>query len=174
MIGIINASPLTYLGKIGALSLLPKLFTECYTTLIVKNEVLSEEKSPEISVLKESFSDWLSLKEPTDQQLVNRLKELNIHTGEASVIALAKELQDNSDESVVIIDDLAAREIARTLDLKVTGTIGILIKSLKLKFIMVGKCKNFLHILVENTNFRISAALFSKILSEIDKIQDKF
>ncbi len=174
MIGIINASPLIYLGKIGALSLLPKLFNECYTTLIVKKEVLSNDNAPEFTVLKESFSNWLSLKEPTNQQLVNRLKELNIHTGEASIIALAKELQDNSDEIVIIIDDLAAREIARTLDLKVTGTIGILIKSLNSKFITGEKCKNFLHILVENTTFRISSALFSKILKEIEKIQNKY
>lgn len=177
MIGIINASPLIYLGKIGALQLLPKLFMECYTTLIVKREVLRSESSmntPEFSVLEESFSNWLSLKESTNQQLVERLKELNIHVGEASVIALAKELQDNSDEDIIIIDDLAAREIARTLDSKVTGTIGILIKALKLKFISGEKCKNFLQILVENTTFRISSALFSKLLKEIEKIQDKY
>jgi len=72
----------------------------------------------------------------------------------------------------VIIDDLEAREIARTLDLKVTGTVGILIRSLILKFITVKKCKNFLHMLVENTTFRISSALFSKILKEIEKIND--
>ncbi len=173
MIGIINSSPLIYLGKIGALPFLPKLFTECYTTLFVKKEVLSDEKAPEFSVLKESFSSWLSLKEPTNQQLVDRLKVLNIHTGEASVLALAKELQDKSDETVMIIDDLAAREIARTLDLKVTGTIGVLLKSLSSKLIAVEKCKNFLHILVENTTFRISSALFSKILKEIEKIHDK-
>jgi hypothetical protein len=177
MIGIINASPLIYLGSIGALQLLPKLFMECYTTLIVKREVLSSENgmnTPEFSVLEESFSVWLSLKESTNQQLVERLKELNIHIGEASVRALAKELQDNSDEPIIIIDDLAAREIARTLDLKVTGTIGILIKALNLNFISGEKCKDFLQILVENTTFRISAALFSKLLKEIEKIQDKY
>jgi len=174
MIGIITASPLIYLGKIGALSLVPKLFTECYTTQIVKKEVLSDDNAPEFSVLKECFSNWLSLKEPTNQQLVDRLKELHIHTGEASVIALAKELQDNTDEIVMIIDDFAAREIARTLDLKVTGTIGVLIKSLSLKFIAVEKCKDFLHFLVENTTFRISSALYSKLIKEIEKINDKY
>ncbi len=70
MIGIINASPLIYLSKIGAILLLPKLFTKCYTTLIVKQEVLTDESMPEFSVLKELFSEWLSLKEPTNQQLV--------------------------------------------------------------------------------------------------------
>ena len=173
MIGIINASPLIYLSKIGALSLLPKLFSECFTTLIVKKEVLSDDNAPEFSVLKECFSNWLSLKEPTNQQLVDRLKELHIHSGEASVIALAKELQDESDEIIMIVDDFAAREIARTLDLKVTGTIGVLIKSLLLKFITVEKCKNFLHVLIENTTFRISSTLYSKILKEIEKINNK-
>jgi len=135
MIGIINASPLIYLGKIGALYLLPKLFTRCYTCQIIKKEVLSDETVPEFTVLNECFLTWLSLREPKNQQLVERLKELNIHTGEASVLALAKEIQEKTDEIVIIIDDLAAREIARTLDLKVTGTIGILLKSLSLKLI---------------------------------------
>ena len=174
MIGIINASPLIYLSKIGALSLIPKLFTECYTTLIIKKEVLSDDNVTEFSVLKDSFSSWLLLKEPINRQLVERLEELHIHVGEASVLALAKELQDITGESVIIIDDLAAREIARTLGLKVTGTIGVLIKALHLKFIGVEKCKNFLHNLVENTTFRISSALYSKILKEIEKINDKF
>lgn len=172
MIGIINASPLIYLGKIGALPLVPNLFTECYTSLIIKKEVLSDETVPEFTVLNECFSTWLSLKEPRNQQLVDRLRELNIHTGEASVIALAKEIQEKTNEIVIIIDDFAAREIARTLDLKVTGTIGILLKSLSLKFIDVKKCKDFLHILIENTTFRISSALYSKILKEIEKIRD--
>jgi len=174
MIGIINASPLIYLSKIGALSLIQKLFTECYTTLIIKNEVLSDDNVAEFSVLKDSFSSWLLLKEPINRQLVERLEELHIHTGEASVLALAKELQDNTGESVIIIDDLAAREIARTLGLKVTGTIGILIKATRIKFINIEKCKNFLDNLVENTTFRISSALYSKILKEIEKIDDKF
>lgn len=173
MIGIINASPLIYLGKIGALYLLPNIFTECYTTSFVEKEVLVKENVPEFSVLEECFSSWLSLKEPTNVQLVKRLEKLNIHVGEASVIALAKELQDNTNESIVIIDDLAARDIARTLNLKVTGTIGILIKALQRKYIDIEKCKEFLHNLVEYTNFRISSALYSKILKEIEKTSNK-
>jgi len=100
--------------------------------------------------------------------------ELHINTGEASVLDLAKKFQDNTGESVIIIDDLAAREIDRTLGLKITGTIGALIKAPRLKFINVEKCKNFLHNLVENTTFRISSALYSKILKEIEKNNDKF
>ena len=81
MIAIINASPLIYLGQIGALNFLPKLFSRCYTTSLVKNEVLGQKKVPEHLILKESFSDWLILKEPSDQRLMKRLEDLQIHPG---------------------------------------------------------------------------------------------
>ncbi|MHA1824394.1 MAG: DUF3368 domain-containing protein [Promethearchaeota archaeon] len=173
MIGIINASPLIYLGKVGALYLLPKLFSKCYTTSLVRNEVLGDTSVPEFSILDESFSNWLSLMEPTNKQFIKRLEKFGIHNGEATVIALATQLQSKSNESVVIIDDLAAREIARTLDLRVTGTLGILIKALKLNHINLVKCKDFIYNLVENTAFRMSSALYSRILKEIEKTEGK-
>ena len=173
MIAIINASPLIYLGKIGALILLPKLFSRCYTTLMVKEEVLSQKKAPEYLLLEEIFSDWLIIKEPGNQNLRKRLEEMQIHPGEASIIALGKELQEKAEENVIIIDDLAAREIARTLELKITGTIGIILKSLHVELINKKKSKSLFQSLVENTTFRISAILYSKILKEIDDFQLK-
>ena len=168
MIAIINASPLIYLGQIGALILLPKLFTQCYTTNLVKNEVLSQKNAPEYTILEESFSEWLTIKEPSNQKLMKKLEELQIHPGEASIIALGKELQDKAEENILIIDDFTAREIARTLGLKITGTLGIIIKALQLSFITKKECKHFIRNLIENTTFRISATLYSKILEEID------
>ena len=50
--------------------------------------------------------------------------DLNLGKGEAEVIALANETGLKT-----IIDDLKARSIAEKLALKVTGTIGILLKA---------------------------------------------
>jgi len=62
---------------------------------------------------------------------VNLLKgTLNLGKGEAEVITLAKEIAMK-----IIIDDLKARKVAETLELKVTGTIGLLLKAEKLGFI---------------------------------------
>jgi len=171
MIAIINASPLIYLGQIGALTLLPKLFTQCYTTNLVKYEVLSQKNAPEYPILEDSFSEWLTIKEPSNQKLMKRLEELKIHPGEASILALGKELHDKAEENILIIDDLTAREIARTLGLKITGTLGIILKTLHLSFISKKECKDFIRNLIENTTFRISATLYSKMLKEIDDFQ---
>ncbi len=171
MIAIINASPIIYLGKIGAITLLPKLFSRCYTTTIVKKEVLGDEKVPEFLILEEYFSDWLTVKNPSYKQLIKRLEDLQIHSGEASIIALGKEMQEKAEEKIIIIDDLTAREIARTLELKITGTLGIILKALHQRLIMKKECKYFLQFLIENTTFKISTTMFSKILKEIDEFE---
>jgi len=171
MIAIINASPLIYLGKIGALSLLPKLFSSCFTTNIVKYEVLNQEDAPEHTILEESFANWLIVKEPTNQKLVKKLEALQFHLGEASIITLAKELQDKGEKDILIIDDLTAREIARTLEIKVSGTLGIIVKAMRSSFITKIECKNYLRNLIENTSFRISATIYSKVLNEIDEFK---
>ncbi len=137
----------------------------------VKKEVLNEKSAPEYPVLEESFSGWLIIKTPENQKLMKRLEDLQIHPGEASIIALGKELQDISEETVLIVDDLTAREIARTLGLKSTGTLGIMLKALRLELMTKKKCKNFLRTLIENTTFRISAVIYSKIFKEIDDFQ---
>ena len=49
----------------------------------------------------------------------------DIHRGEAEVIALAASLPD----AQLILDDLAARRHAKLLGLRVTGTLGILLKA---------------------------------------------
>jgi len=172
MIAIINASPLIFLGKIGVLRLLPKLFDVCLTTCIVKEEVLKPKNVPEYLILEESFSEWLKVQEPLNHVLRKKLVLLELHEGEASVIALAKELQEKGEKNVVIIDDLAAREIARTLSLQVTGTIGIILKTLHNKLISKLEAKNSLKVLIEETSFRISAVLYIKVLKEIDQYND--
>lgn len=169
MIAVINASPLIFLGKIGALKLLPQLFDICITTETVKNEILMQKDAPEHFILEESFSDWLKIQKPSNQELKKKLILLELHEGEASIIALAKELQEKGEKNVVIIDDLTARDIARSLSLEVTGTVGIILKALYSNLISKGESKNLLKVLIEETPFRISAALYIKVLKEIEE-----
>jgi predicted nucleic acid-binding protein len=168
MIAFINASPLIYLAKIGAINYLPKLFTECITTKAVKLEVLKQKDAPEYIILEESFEKWLNLKEPSNKNFIKKLEQLLIHHGEASIIAIAKEFQKKSETRVLIIDDLAAREIARTLGLNITGSLGIILKALKTNLINMAKSKELLKTLVTETSFRISTPLYVKTLEEID------
>lgn len=66
---------------------------------------------------------WLTVTKPLDQGMVAALK-INVDPGEAEAIALAYEKGMR-----VILDDRKAREVAHRLGLKVTGTVGLLVKA---------------------------------------------
>ena len=171
MIAVINASPLIYLGKIGALDILPQLFDEIWTCQEVKDEVLREETAPEIPVLKKAFYSWLQIHQPKNEPLINRLLELQLHRGEAVVIAIANELSKLRKEPVAIIDDLAARDVARTLEIPVIGTVGVLLKGVKMAIIETEHFKNQIKKLIEETDFRMSIQIYLKLMEELETIK---
>ena len=164
MIGIINASPLIFLGRLGSLNLLPQLFDEIITTKIVKDEVLNEESTPEKVALEEAFESWIGIRVPTEDQLMKKLLGLNVHPGEASVLVLAKEFLKKKENTIILIDDLAARDIANTLNIPVIGTLGVLLKSFEKHLISLKECKKLFNQVIEFTNFYISAKLYSQLI----------
>jgi len=169
MLAVINASPLIYLSKLGVIEILPQLFTRIITTTTVKQEVLSEKKAPEYTILKELFESWLEVVS-VEEKIIEKLAVLQIHRGEAEVIALGRELLTKEKTTVVIIDDLLAREIAISLGLTVTGTIGVLLKALKEKIITKKKTQALLEQLITKTTFRLTAKIYAKILREIERL----
>lgn len=171
MIAVINASPLIFLSKIGCLNHLPLLFNEIVTSPIVEHEVLLVKTNPEIPILKDAFDNWISLVSPSDDELVTRLMESEIiHKGEASIIVLAKEYFDQGIDSVVIIDDLAAREIAKAFGLTITGTVGIILSLVKKGHVAKEQGKKLIQKLVEETDFHISIKLYLEIIKNLNKI----
>ena len=77
--------------------------------------------------------------------------------GESEAIALAMEL----DDVVLVLDDKKARRIAKQLDLKVIGTVGLLLRAKKRG--IVAEIKPVLDAL-QNAGFRIAAPLYQKAL----------
>jgi predicted nucleic acid-binding protein len=171
LIAIINASPLIFLSKIGCLNHLTSLFDEIITTPIVKDEVLIPKTSPEVPILKNAFDKWLHLASPSDENMVMQLmKSEIIHKGEASIIVLGKEYLDQGVNSVVIIDDLAARKIAKTFGLKITGSIGIILRLVKERHLTNTQGKIMIQKLIEETDFHISIKLYLEIIKELNEI----
>jgi predicted nucleic acid-binding protein len=83
---------------------------------------------------------------------VQQLLELQVDVGEASAIALALE----TDDCTIILDDFKARKLADKLGLKITGTIGIIVKA-KLKGV-IPSIKPYLK-KIRDTNFHLSAEI---------------
>ncbi|XDD53011.1 DUF3368 domain-containing protein [Leptospira sp. WS4.C2] len=109
---ISNTSCLILLSKIQQFGILKSLYNSVIITDTVKTE------------FGENIPDFIKVKNPKQEFSVKSLEQI-LDSGEASTIALALE----SKNSLVILDDLKARKIAKNLGLKITGTLGILAKA---------------------------------------------
>ena len=115
---ISNTSCLIVLDNIGMIYILKDL----YETITISKEV-AEEYGKELP-------EWVSVKSVCDKKSVRILSSF-VDPGEASTIALCIEIEN----SIMILDDMKARKLAKKLDLKFTGTIGVLVKAGKLGII---------------------------------------
>lgn len=151
MIVVVNTSPLITLDRIGRLGILPKLFGE----VIRPQSVVSELKAGR-SVFGGSeelyHASWMKTAEDPPEMVLR--KELG--DGETAVIALA--LRSKAD--LVVLDDLAARNVAMELGLNITGTLGVLVAAHK-----KGILPDLNHAIkdLEAAGFRISDAVMQSV-----------
>ncbi|MBI4946555.1 MAG: DUF3368 domain-containing protein [Bacteroidetes bacterium] len=116
-----NTTPLLTLLKISKLNLLKEIYGEIIIPDAVYEEIEHGKNMKYYTDLKKL--DWIkisSVKNKNDSRYF-----IDLDKGEAEVIILAEE--NNAD--IVIIDERIGREYANYYKLKVTGTIGILLKA---------------------------------------------
>ncbi len=143
---ISDTSCLIVLSNIDELDLLQKLYGQVITTIEVATEY------------GQILPDWISIKAPADAYS-QKILEMQIDKGEASAIALALEITG----SIVILDDYKARRIAEKLGMKITGTVGVLIKA-KLNGI-INSVKPFFD-KIRKTDFRLTDEIENQALKE--------
>jgi predicted nucleic acid-binding protein len=156
-----NASPLIHLAKIGQLNLLHEFFGEIAIPRAVYEECITEgEEREEITTIKNA--DWLHSHNVADKNLVTVLQSELDH-GESEAIALA--LETSAD--LILLDDAEAREKARLYHLKITGTLGILLRAKK-----EAKLQSFSDIIKQllETGFWIDGALKRRLLVEVGEV----
>ncbi len=150
-----DSSPLIHLSQIGRLNLLKEFFGELLIPPAVYREVVVEGRGRPGSREVEEAS-WIRVVEIRNKHL-KRVLQLLLDEGEAEAIALALEVN----ASLVLLDDREARLQAKRLGLRVTGTLGILLRAKKLG--LIESLREELSKLKE-TGFRISKNLEEEIL----------
>ena len=153
-----NSSILIHLSRIGKLWLLKEIFGKVVIPKAVYKECIVEGKAGSDEI---KSSEWIEVREIRDLNLKKVLQML-LDEGEAEAIVLA--LESNAD--LILLDETEARKIAKGLGLKVTGTIGILLKAKKLG--LIENLKKEVEALRE-TGFWISESLIRKILQEAEE-----
>lgn len=107
---ITDTSCLIALSNINELQILPDLFHE----IIITPEVSAE--------FGEKLPDWIKVTEAKNREKQADLEKI-LDSGEASSIALALE----SENSILLIDEIKGRRIAQSLNIEIIGTIGVIV-----------------------------------------------
>jgi predicted nucleic acid-binding protein len=143
---IADSSCLILLAKIDELEILRSIYKRIFITKEIAGEFGSD------------LPDWIEVREVENKTLQSLFEDI-LDLGEASALTLALETQD----CTVILDDLKARKTAAKLNIKVTGTIGVIVRARKEHKIPSVKSV-FDKILA--TDFRISDRILTEAIKE--------
>ncbi|MBD2438669.1 DUF3368 domain-containing protein [Nostoc sp. FACHB-110] len=155
-----NTSPILNLAIVDQLELLSRQFSEILIPRAVVDELKFDEERPGSHIIREAISSgWIRVQQVSNESLVQLLKQ-TLDRGEAEAIALAVELKADW----IILDEREGRKIAKSLGLKVTGILGVLLRAKQL-----GELESLQPVtndLINKAGFRISPELLAQILAQ--------
>lgn len=130
------------------------MYGEIYVPFAVFNELDQGKEKPYYQDI--SKLDWINIVNVKNKEIEPFLFDLD--EGEAEAIILAKEL--NAD--LLILDEKLGRDYAKKLNVKITGTLGVLLKAKELG--LVDSVRELLDILVKKGVW-LSPKLIEKVLN---------
>jgi len=160
MLVVSNTSPILNLAIVGQLDLLHQQFGQMQIPTAVLEELKIDEDRPGSQLIQAAVATrWIQVREVNDQPLVQLLQQ-TLDKGEAEAITLALELQ----AKLTLLDEREGRKVAKSLGLKVTGTLGILLRARKSG--QLSSLQAVINDLTHKGGFRISQDLLAKVLEE--------
>ncbi|MCX6850905.1 MAG: DUF3368 domain-containing protein [Verrucomicrobia bacterium] len=155
---ISNTTPLINFAEIGRMDVLEALFGAITIPPAVADELRAKAGLFPAAALVPAQAG-ISLKAPEDRLLVSGFAG-RVHAGEAECLALAMEHPG----SFLLLDDLAARELASSNQLLFTGTLGCLVQARRQG--IVPAIRPLLEELRFKARFWISDALAARVLHD--------
>lgn len=125
-----NTTPFIALSSINQLELLPKIFGKIHIVKSVQKECL---EGGRIMVADPAGFDWIHIHKDDNSITLPVLLELD--KGEKQTIAVS--IKEGAD--LVLIDEKIGRNVGEYLGLKLTGTLGVLVKAKKLGYEALSK-----------------------------------
>ena len=146
-----DSGPLIALERIQQLPLLPQLFVQIIIPPAVEREFGRARQ----------WSDWLVVQRLSHARRLGTLS-LSLGAGEREAIRLCLEIGATR----LLVDDKAARRVARSLDLPIVGTLGILLAAKRRGLLTtVRPCLDALR----DASFYMTPDLYRRVAAEADE-----
>lgn len=152
---ICDTSPIQYLYQLEQLHIIPKLANQVFIPSAVVEEIKIGH-SLGVNLPKLEELEWVTVRRPISELALPLVS--NLGPGETEVLMLALEMR----EAVAVLDDALAREMAETLDLRLTGTLGLLLDAKKAG--LVPALRPLLDKL-QSLRFRLAPRTYSAVLA---------
>ena len=165
-VAVSNSGPLIHLTIAGLLELAFKLYDVIYIPQLVYDEIVvkgKEEGHSDAIILEQAVSN-AKIKVEKVKHDTYKITTPKLHQGEIDTILLALQLE----VEIILLDDEEARIFARKLNIKVKGTLGILIELFKRKFLELEEALKYLKKI--NAIMYLSSDIYSYVESELEKI----
>ena len=123
MIAVSDTGPIIGLAKANRLALLKNLFEKVLIPPIVRKELFAKTGN-EGEFIDNALTDFIQISEirPIDETAKLILEGLG--EGERQAIGIAASMRN---DAILLIDDLAGRQAAEKLNIKITGLVGVLL-----------------------------------------------
>ena len=138
-----NTTPILSFIKLNRLDILKSLYKEIYIPKAVYKEIEEGKNKYYADISNES---WIKVFKVKNKNLLEQLQK-ELDKGEAEAIALSLEISAD----LLLIDEKLGRKIAEEKGIKITGTIGALIKAKRKGFIK--EVKPLIYELIEKGNY---------------------
>ena len=157
---VVNASPLIVLAKVGGLGLLEEPGARLRVPDAVVREVLAG--PPDDPARRQLEAGWGE--RVPDGQVPAEVLEWGLGAGESAVLAIVRQRPS----SVAVLDDAEARACARALGLRLTGTLGLIVRAHRL-----GRIPNARTVLdaVVRAGLHLDPGLLEKVTTRLTEIQ---
>jgi predicted nucleic acid-binding protein len=167
MKAVVNAGPLMALGKLGLLQLLPSLYqpvlipSDVYEEVVVRG--LERDQPDAYAVQLALARGQVEMRPMGEIPLAESIRGLPLHPGEKSVIQLA--LIETADWA--LLDDWLARESARRFNLRVKGTLGIIVAAYQQALLTQREVEIIFQSMVDRDDIWISDELVRRVWKEL-------
>jgi predicted nucleic acid-binding protein len=164
-----NSGPLMALAKVGQIHLLTSLYEEILIPSAVYEETvangLARGESDAISIQMAVTRQHLRVVKVDEQNFSEAVLALPLDRGERHAIELA--IKENAE--CVLLDDMMARDAAQKLNLKVKGTLGVLVEAFRKGALSASEVDTVFDALLKRDDIWIADALIHRIWSQLKK-----
>ena len=159
-IAVADAGPLIHLSEIGGLTLL-----HVFDAIHIPHAAWLEIGEHSKNISKEIHITSHNIPEAQISKFTNEEGLEKLHSGEIECLYLCKQI----DLSILLTDDLAVREAAKSLQITPVGSLDIVIKAYKNGQISLAEAKRYINDLYDISSLFVTRTILELVIEQLHK-----